>query len=67
MTGWGVAFFREEGEKYQQVLDYEIRYDTYQVGDADLLLVAFGAMARMCLETVDLARAEGLKVGCFDQ
>jgi 2-oxoglutarate ferredoxin oxidoreductase subunit alpha len=34
-----------------------------QCDDADYLLVAFGSAARICMKTIELARAEGLKVG----
>ncbi|MDY6911859.1 MAG: transketolase C-terminal domain-containing protein [Chloroflexota bacterium] len=51
--------------KYQQIKENEVRYDTYMADDAELLIVAFGYMARVCREVVDMARAEGLKVGLF--
>ncbi len=51
--------------KYEKVIANEIRYDTYRTEDADLLIVAFGSSARFARGAVDLARAEGLKVGLF--
>ena len=50
-------------KKYRLMHDSEVRYELYQDKDADLLLVAFGYAARVCLEAVDMARSEGLKVG----
>ena len=50
-------------EKYEQVAQAEVRYETYKTEDTDLLLVAYGYVARACKEAVDMARAEGLKVG----
>ena len=57
--------FTNQKEAYQKVVDSEVRYDTYQVEDAEFLLVSYGSSARMCRDAVDLARAEGLKVGLF--
>ena len=50
-------------EKYKEIERNEVRYQEVMCDDADYLLVAFGSAARICLKTVDLARAEGLKVG----
>jgi len=58
-----VGFHQEQIEKYQRIKDSEIRYRTYQVEDARLLLVAYGYVARMAQEAVSMARAQGLKVG----
>jgi len=52
-------------EKYQQVAQAEVRYETYRTEAANLLLVAYGSTARFCKGTVDLATAEGLTVGLF--
>ena len=52
-------------EKYRTIKESEVRYETYMADDADLVLVAFGYMSRLCREVVDVARAEGLKVGLF--
>jgi 2-oxoglutarate ferredoxin oxidoreductase subunit alpha len=51
--------------KYQQAEKEEIRLHEYKTDDAELLLVAYGATARICKSTVDMARSEGLKVGLF--
>jgi len=50
-------------KKYRQMQDAEVRYEEYQVEDAELLLVAFGYVARVCQEVVNIARSEGLKIG----
>lgn len=49
-------------EKYRQ-MEEEQRYETVQVEDAELVLVAYGISSRVCRETVEIARAEGLKLG----
>ena len=49
--------------KYRQIEAEEVRYETFYTEDADYLLVAFGSSARICQKVVELARAEGLRVG----
>ena len=36
---------------------------TYNTEDADIILVAYGSMARVCESAMKMAREEGLKVG----
>ena len=49
-------------EKYQ-LLQSEVRYEEFQLEDAEICLVAFGLSARICQKVVDLAREKNLKVG----
>ncbi len=49
--------------KYRVIEEQEVRYEEVQCDDADYLLVAFGSAARICMKTIELARAEGIKVG----
>lgn len=49
--------------KYRLIEEKEVLFEEVQCDDADYLLVAFGSAARICLKTIDLARAEGIKVG----
>ena len=46
-------------EKYRQ-MEQEQRYENIQVEDAELILVAYGISSRVCRETVEIAREEGL-------
>ena len=50
-------------EKYRRIARDEVRFEEYQVEDADLIVVAFGIVSRIVYSTVDQARAQGLKVG----
>ena len=52
-------------EKYQQIRDNEVRYETQQCDDADYIIVSFGPAARISEKAIELAREEGLKVGLF--
>lgn len=49
--------------KYRLIEANEVRYEEVQCDDADYLLVAFGSAARICMKTIELARAEGIRVG----
>lgn len=50
-------------KKYKDMRESEVKCETYLTDDAEMILVAFGYMARVCREVVDLARAQGLKMG----
>ena len=50
-------------DKYNRIRENEVRFEEFQCSDADYLLVAYGTSARICQKSVQLARAEGLKVG----
>ena len=52
-------------EKYQTIRDNEVRYEAQQSDDADYIIVSFGSAARIGEKAVELARAEGIKVGLF--
>lgn len=52
-------------EKYQQIQENEVRFETQQLEDADYIVVSFGSAARIAEKAVELAREEGLKVGLF--
>jgi 2-oxoglutarate ferredoxin oxidoreductase subunit alpha len=49
--------------KYRQMEETEVRYEEFDVDDADVLLVAFGLVARICQKAMHLARERGMKVG----
>ncbi len=53
-------------KKYDLVAQKEKRWEVYGgVGNFDLLLVAFGTMARICKSAVDQLKQEGIRVGLF--
>jgi 2-oxoglutarate ferredoxin oxidoreductase subunit alpha len=49
--------------KLREIEKNEVRFKDYHTDDADLLLVAFGTVGRICQTVVRQARADGLKVG----
>jgi 2-oxoglutarate ferredoxin oxidoreductase subunit alpha len=51
--------------KYRRIQQAEVRYETMETEDADLVIAAYGTTARIAKSAVRAARAEGLKVGLF--
>lgn len=49
--------------KYKEIEKNEVRFEEIGCDDADYLIVAFGAMARISQKAMELAREEGIKVG----
>lgn len=49
--------------KYKEISDNEIRYEEYKMDDAEIVIVSFGVTSRLCKKVVDVARAQGLKMG----
>lgn len=52
-------------EKYMRMKENEVRYDSFDTEDAELIVVAFGSAARIALSSVKRLRNEGYKVGLF--
>jgi len=52
-------------KKYRDIEKAEIRFEKYQCDDAEIILVAFGLVARICQKAAQLAREKGIKVGVF--
>jgi len=52
-------------ERLREIVANEVRYDTFMLDDAEIVLVAYGTAARICQTAITLARQEGIKVGLF--
>ncbi len=50
-------------EKYDAIAAEQQRWESIQTEDAELILVAFGISSRVCKKAVQLARAEGMRLG----
>ncbi|MCH7612448.1 MAG: 3-methyl-2-oxobutanoate dehydrogenase subunit VorB [Candidatus Marinimicrobia bacterium] len=50
-------------KKYREIEAKEIRFESIQTKDADIIIVAYGLVSRIAHKTVELARADGIKVG----
>lgn len=49
--------------KYRQIQEKEVRCEEYRVEDAQIVIVAYGIVARIAKAAVDQAREEGIAVG----
>lgn len=51
--------------KYAEASQREVRFQEFEVEDADLVLVAYGCVARICRTAMNLGRQKDLKIGLF--
>ena len=49
--------------KYAKIRENEQRWEEINTKNADIIIVAFGSLSRVCLDAMKLAREQGLKVG----
>ncbi len=52
-------------EKYRRIEEEETRFEEFRMRDAEVVLVAYGSVARICRAAVRQAREAGEKVGLF--
>ena len=52
-------------KKYARIIESEQRAETFLTDDADIIVVAFGIMARIAKKSVMEARKKGVKAGLF--
>ena len=57
------AFNHHLAEKYKEIAKNECRWEELYTEDAELILVAYGTPARICLTVIEDLRADGVKVG----
>ncbi len=50
-------------KKYREIEEKEVRYEKFQCDDAEYLLVAYGTSSRVSQRAIQMARAEGIKLG----
>lgn len=50
-------------DKYKRMFEDEQRWEEYEIGDAELVLVAYGISSRVCKTAVKGARKQGIKLG----
>jgi pyruvate/2-oxoacid:ferredoxin oxidoreductase alpha subunit len=51
-------------EKYAHMRD-EVRFETTDTDDADIILVSYGITSRICKRAVKTAREDGMRIGLF--
>ena len=59
------SHIKELFKKYALIEQNEVDYEEYMVDDADIILTAFGTMARYSKDICNYYRNQGLKVGLF--
>jgi len=59
------AFHWKMHARYSELAEAESRWEELQTADAELIVTAFGSVARIARTAVDMARKSGLKVGLF--
>jgi len=52
-------------EKYREIQENEVMFETIGCDDAEYIFVAFGLAARICQKAMQLAREKGIKIGLF--
>jgi 2-oxoglutarate ferredoxin oxidoreductase subunit alpha len=50
-------------EKFAKIKEVEVRAESFHTKDSDVVLVAYGSVARMAKSAMENARAKGLRVG----
>ena len=53
----------ERFERYKQIEENEALYEEYLTEDAEIIVTAFGIASRVAKNAVNMARAQGIKVG----
>jgi 2-oxoglutarate/2-oxoacid ferredoxin oxidoreductase subunit alpha len=56
---------RKIARKFELMEKNEIRFDEYLTNDAEIVLVAFGSVARVCKSAVNSLRSDNIKAGLF--
>ncbi len=59
------AITRRLFEKYDKIAENETSYEEYMTEDADIIITAFGTVARVAKAAVKRARQNGIKAGLF--
>jgi 2-oxoglutarate ferredoxin oxidoreductase subunit alpha len=49
--------------KFAMIKENEVRYESFQIADADYIMVAYGTVARITMNAIKKARQNGVKVG----
>jgi len=51
------------GEKYKKLKEKEVRYEAVSTENAELIIVAYGTVARIVKTVIDKAKKEGINIG----
>jgi len=56
---------RELQAKFKLMRENEVRYEEYQMEDAEVIIVAYGLSSRISKKTIELGRDAGIRLGLF--
>ncbi len=59
------ALVKARFKRYEEIKATEVRYEEVGCEDADLILVGYGTSSRVALGAIEMAKAEGIKLGLF--
>ncbi|MFA5235439.1 MAG: 3-methyl-2-oxobutanoate dehydrogenase subunit VorB [Bacilli bacterium] len=54
---------RDLEKKYLQVIEKETQYEMIQTDDAEIVIVAYGSVARIARSSIETLRSQGVKIG----
>lgn len=60
---WMEEHNRHLQQKYQTIREREVRFEALHCEDAEYLIVAFGSAARIAMNTIEVLRSEGIRIG----
>ena len=52
-----------QAERYQRIMDNEVKVEEYMVEDAEYVIVAYGTSSRVAKSAIKMLREKGIKVG----
>jgi len=50
-------------DKYREMEEKEVKWEEFQTEDFDIIIIAYGICSRIAREAVEMARAEGMRIG----
>ena len=53
----------DRDKMYKKIMETEVKYETENIEDADIIMVAYGTIGRIVKNAIAKAREEGIKVG----
>lgn len=56
-------FWNRQVVKYEAIQQHEVRCETIDLEGADVVVVAFGLVSRLVMSSIEMARAQGIRVG----
>ena len=58
-----ISWLKHIDEKYKKMEETELRYESYELEGAEVVIVAYGYSSRVSKEAINIAKTQGLKIG----